>query len=87
MWKRGSLMLVQLHEASLMQGWVRISRILALVERDSTHALFVFLSVTMPPQSFTDLTIERILPIDSEFRCDIGKYSFLFNFVCILLLC
>lgn len=64
-----------LHEASLMQGWVRISRILALVERDSTYALFVFLSATMPPQSFTDLTIERILPIDSEFRCDIETES------------
>uniref|UniRef100_A0A1B6EGW5 Rho-GAP domain-containing protein n=1 Tax=Clastoptera arizonana TaxID=38151 RepID=A0A1B6EGW5_9HEMI len=63
------------HNASLMQGWVRTSRILSLVVKDSNYGLFVFLSSQIPPLTFTDLTIERVLPIDSEFRCEIDPDS------------
>ncbi|XP_049792520.1 inositol polyphosphate 5-phosphatase OCRL isoform X1 [Schistocerca nitens] len=66
---------VSVHEASLMQGWVRTSRVLALVENENDHALFVFLSSRVPPQSFTDLTIERTLPVDADFRCEIDPES------------
>jgi phosphatidylinositol-bisphosphatase len=61
------------HEASLMQGWVRTSRVLALAEHDNNHALFVFMSSRMPPQLFSDLSIERVLPVDADFRCEIGE--------------
>lgn len=64
------------HEASLMQGWVRTSRVLALAEHDNNHALFVFMSSRMPPLLFSDLAIERVLPIDADFRCEIGEYAF-----------
>jgi phosphatidylinositol-bisphosphatase len=58
-----------------MQGWVRTSRVLALAEHDNNHALFVFMSSRMPPQLFSDLAIERVLPIDADFRCEIGEYA------------
>ncbi|KAJ1528351.1 hypothetical protein ONE63_006771 [Megalurothrips usitatus] len=59
------------HEASLMQGWVRASRILALVEHENEWALFIFISSRMPPEVFTDLAIERVIPVDSDFKCEI----------------
>jgi len=27
----------------------------------------------MPPQLFSDLAIERVLPVDADFRCEIGE--------------
>jgi hypothetical protein len=68
------LNIAYVHEASLMQGWVRTSRVLALAEHDNNHALFVFMSSRMPPQLFSDLAIERVLPVDADFRCEIGEY-------------
>lgn len=59
------------HEASLMQGWVRASRILALVEHENECALFIFISSRMPPEVFTDLAIERVIPVDADFKCEI----------------
>ncbi|XP_066583845.1 uncharacterized protein Ocrl [Prorops nasuta] len=59
-------------EASLMQGWVRAQRLIALVNKGSTNALVVLLTSRTPPQVYSDLTIERILPIDQDFKCDIG---------------
>jgi phosphatidylinositol-bisphosphatase len=56
-----------------MQGWVRTSRVLALAEHDNNHALFMFMSSRMPPQLFSDLAIERVLPVDADFRCEIGE--------------
>ncbi|RZF39005.1 hypothetical protein LSTR_LSTR015773 [Laodelphax striatellus] len=58
-----------------MQGWVGFSRILALVEREGNHALFILLSARMPPDTFTDLSIERVIAIDSDFRCDVDDAS------------
>ncbi|XP_054269652.1 inositol polyphosphate 5-phosphatase OCRL-like [Macrosteles quadrilineatus] len=63
------------HEASLMQGWVRTSRILALLEKDTNYALIVFLSSQTPPIAYSELTIERVLPINSDFKCDIDTES------------
>lgn len=59
------------HEASLMQGCVCASRILALVEHEGEWALFIFISSRMPPEVFTDLAIERVIPIDNDFKCEI----------------
>ncbi|XP_075217089.1 oculocerebrorenal syndrome of Lowe [Lycorma delicatula] len=64
-----------IHEASLMQGWVRTSRILALVEKDGNYGLFILLTSHVPPQTVTDLTIDRVLAIDTDFRCDIDAES------------
>ncbi|XP_063218257.1 type II inositol 1,4,5-trisphosphate 5-phosphatase [Bacillus rossius redtenbacheri] len=66
---------VAVHEASLMQGWVRTSRLLALVEHAGHHALFVVMSSRVPPQLFSDLTIELALPVDADLRCDIDTDS------------
>ncbi|XP_074104146.1 oculocerebrorenal syndrome of Lowe [Cotesia typhae] len=62
-------------EASLMQGWVKASRLLALVNKGPTHALVILLTSRNPPQVYSDLTIERVLPIDQEFKCDIDTGS------------
>ncbi|XP_012276603.1 inositol polyphosphate 5-phosphatase OCRL-1 isoform X2 [Orussus abietinus] len=59
-------------EASLMQGWVRAARLLALVNKGSTYAVVILLTSRSPPQVYSDLTIERVLPIDQDFKCDIG---------------
>ncbi|XP_015123931.1 inositol polyphosphate 5-phosphatase OCRL-1 [Diachasma alloeum] len=58
-------------EASLMQGRAKAPRLLALVNKGPTYALVVFLTSRSPPQVYSDLTIERVLPIDQEFKCDI----------------
>ena len=60
-------------EASFMQGWVKAARILAVVNKESTYALVILLTSRTPPQVYSDLTIERVLPIDEDFKCDIGK--------------
>ncbi|KAJ9583804.1 hypothetical protein L9F63_021854, partial [Diploptera punctata] len=62
-------------ELTKVRGWVRTSRVLALAEHDNNHALFVFMSSRMPPQLFSDLAIERVLPIDADFRCEIDTDS------------
>ncbi|XP_046667170.1 inositol polyphosphate 5-phosphatase OCRL-like isoform X1 [Homalodisca vitripennis] len=58
-----------------MQGWVRTSRILALIEKDGNYALIVFLSSQTPPIAYSELTVERVLPINSDFKCDIDTES------------
>ncbi|XP_034936356.1 inositol polyphosphate 5-phosphatase OCRL isoform X2 [Chelonus insularis] len=58
-------------EASLMQGWIKATRLLALVNKGTTHALVILLTSRNPPQVYSDLTIERVLPIDQEFKCNI----------------
>nr|CAD7459834.1 unnamed protein product [Timema tahoe] len=79
MWKesvrRNTLAVVYVHEASLMHGWVRTSRLLALVEHNNHHALFVFISSRVPPQTPQDLTVDRALPVDIDFRCEIDTDS------------
>lgn len=58
-------------EASLIQDWVKTARIIALVNKGATYALVVLLTSRMPPQVYSDLTIERVLPIDQDFKCNI----------------
>ncbi|XP_046393866.1 inositol polyphosphate 5-phosphatase OCRL [Ischnura elegans] len=59
------------HEASLLQEFVRAPRVLALAEHQGNHAFFVFISSRFPVQLFSDLTLERVIPIDSDFRCEL----------------
>ena len=60
-------------EAMLIQGWLKTTRLLALINKGSTNALVILLTSRTPPQVYSDLTIERILPIDQDFQCDIGN--------------
>ncbi|XP_071643159.1 inositol polyphosphate 5-phosphatase OCRL isoform X2 [Temnothorax longispinosus] len=57
-------------EASLIQGWIQSSRYIALIYKSTTHALAIFLTSRTPPQVYSDLTLEGILPIDQDFKCD-----------------
>lgn len=45
-------------------------RLLALVDNQQSYGLFVLISEHLVPQEFTDLTIERAIPIDDNFFCD-----------------
>ncbi|XP_018324743.1 inositol polyphosphate 5-phosphatase OCRL-1 [Agrilus planipennis] len=66
-------LVVAVHTNALLleqEGWVDNRRILALVKHEFSFALFVILSVNIPPVSFSDLTIERIIPLDECFLCD-----------------
>ncbi|XP_003425852.1 inositol polyphosphate 5-phosphatase OCRL [Nasonia vitripennis] len=59
-------------EAMLIQGWLKTTRLIALVNKGSTNALVILITSRTPPQVYSDLSIERILPIDQDFQCDIG---------------
>jgi phosphatidylinositol-bisphosphatase len=62
-------------EAMLIRDWFKTTRLIALVNKGSTNALVILLISRVPPQVYSDLTIEKILPIDQDFQCDIGKVS------------
>lgn len=55
--------------------WLRRDRVLALVSSQDDYALFVLLSMSSPPKSFSDLSIERVLPVDANFKCEIDDAS------------
>lgn len=55
-----------------MQGWVKSSRLLALVNKGATNALVIFITSRTPALVYSDLTVEKVLPIDQDFQCDIG---------------
>ncbi|XP_076663441.1 oculocerebrorenal syndrome of Lowe [Andrena cerasifolii] len=59
-------------EASLIQGLSKDARIIALLNKGTTHALVVLITSRTPPQVYSDLTIERLLPIDQDFKCNIN---------------
>ncbi|XP_053994193.1 inositol polyphosphate 5-phosphatase OCRL isoform X1 [Hylaeus volcanicus] len=59
-------------EASLIQGWVKAARIVALLSKGTTQALVVLISSRTPPKVYSDLAIERVLPIDQDFKCNIN---------------
>lgn len=61
-------------EASLIQGWVKAARIIALLNKGTTYALVILITSRTPPQVYSDLTIERVLPIDQDFKCNISMY-------------
>lgn len=56
-------------EASLMQGWMKTARILSVVNKGSTYALVVLITTRTPPQFYSDLSIEKVLPIYDDFKC------------------
>ncbi|XP_019773180.1 inositol polyphosphate 5-phosphatase OCRL isoform X1 [Dendroctonus ponderosae] len=46
------------------------NRILALVEYNNSFALFVLVSSRTQPVSFSDLSIETVVPVDQSFACE-----------------
>lgn len=57
----------------MIQGWLKTTRLLALVNKGLTNALVILITSRTPFQAYSDLTIERVLPIDQDFQCDIGN--------------
>ncbi|XP_050314272.1 inositol polyphosphate 5-phosphatase OCRL [Anthonomus grandis grandis] len=49
---------------------VNSNRLLALVEYNKSYALFVLISSRNQPKSFSDLSIETVVPIDDSFSCE-----------------
>lgn len=43
------------------------------MENNNSVALFILISTKVPPIAFSDLTIEKAIAIDSEFKCEIGN--------------
>jgi len=62
-----------LAQAGLVVDWVKSRRLLVLARCSSEEALFVFVSQTYPVLSQDDLTIERALPMNSQFRFEIDS--------------
>lgn len=60
-------------DASLMQGWVRTTRFLVVLSNGLSSALFILTSNNVPPTSSKDISVERIIPIDNDFKCDIDS--------------
>lgn len=53
--------------------WVKKDRLLAIVEFGDEKAVFCLSTSSCPPKSFTDLSIEIVLPIDNTFKCEIDN--------------
>lgn len=70
----------QVIEAGLVQEFIKTTRVIALIEvasRESKQggeqALLIFQTARVPVHSAIDLTIEQILPIDTNLKCEIGE--------------
>lgn len=64
---------IHLHASIGDPGWTQENRILALVENNNSVALFILISTKVPPIAFSDLTIEKAIAVDSEFKCEIDS--------------
>ncbi|XP_041988020.1 type II inositol 1,4,5-trisphosphate 5-phosphatase [Aricia agestis] len=53
--------------------WVKKDRLLAIVDYGDEKAVFCLFTSCYPPKSFTDLSIEIVLPIDNSFKCEIDN--------------
>lgn len=61
----------------LQEGSSKTQSLLALIEHNSSFGLLVFTTSRNPPQAFTDLSINFTIPIDHEFKCNLGmSYNF-----------
>ena len=52
------------------QDWIKTRRLLVVVAaaKADTYALFVYVAQNIPLTSVEDLTINYVLPIDSDFK-------------------
>ncbi|GFS41274.1 type II inositol 1,4,5-trisphosphate 5-phosphatase [Nephila pilipes] len=58
-------------EAGLVQDWVKSNRVLALVEHSGEHGLFILVQTRTPTSNPAYLSVEKAIPINDSFRCDI----------------
>lgn len=66
--------LAVLCDAKLLHSdWVQNERLLSIVENNNEKALFCFCCTSSPPKTFSDLSIEIILPVDKTFKCEIDN--------------
>ena len=56
----------------LVQEFVKSPRLLVLVERRAEYGLFIFSLLSVKPESSNDLCLEKVLPIDLDFKCQKG---------------
>lgn len=54
-----------------MQEWIRLNRLLVLVEHSNESALLVY---NLNNSENNDL--ERVIPIDTEFKSELGESNF-----------
>lgn len=57
-------------EAGLVQEWIRTNRLLVLVENSTESALLIYIVSKNVADEFS---LERTIPLDTEFKCEIGK--------------
>lgn len=55
-----------------MQDWVKSPRILAIIEKQSEYALFIF-NYQAPIAVSNDVSLSNAIAIDAEFSCDPGE--------------
>ena len=59
-----------LADGGLVEDWIKTRRLLVIVSdaKADSYALFVYLAQNIPITSVEDLTINHVLPIDSDFK-------------------
>lgn len=69
-------------EAGLVQEFIKLTRVVALIEvaaqetkQGGEQALLIFQTARVPVHSAIDLSIEQVLPIDSNLKCEIDTSS------------
>ncbi|XP_068249219.1 inositol polyphosphate 5-phosphatase OCRL isoform X1 [Palaemon carinicauda] len=69
-------------EAGLVQEFIKTTRVVALIEiatqeakQGGEQALLIFQTARVPVHSAIDLSIEQVLPIDSNLKCEIDTSS------------
>ena len=63
-----------------MEEFVKTTRVIALIEvaaseckQGGEQALLIFQTARVPVHSSIDLSIEQIIPIDTNLKCEIGE--------------
>ena len=59
-----------LADGGLVEDWIKTRRLLVVVKgaKSDTYALFIYVAQNIPLTSVEDLTINYVLPIDSDFK-------------------
>ncbi|KAG7153258.1 Inositol polyphosphate 5-phosphatase OCRL-like, partial [Homarus americanus] len=72
----------QVVEAGLVQEFIKTTRVVALIEvttqevkQGGEQALLIFQTARVPVHSAIDLSIEQVLPIDTNLKCEIDTSS------------
>lgn len=58
-------------DAGLVREWVKTSRILVLVEHSGEHGFFICISSKATITNSEDISIEKTIPVDDNFKCEI----------------